>query len=95
MDRRRATLGVLAALVAPGWASAATAQKKDDRSDKRDDGKGGRDDDRDKHDDRDRDDHKVTICHKGKNTITVDKSAVPAHLNHGDTMGPCSASPRK
>ena len=34
------------------------------------------------------DDHKVVICHKG-NTITVDASAVDAHLAHGDTLGPC------
>lgn len=37
--------------------------------------------------------HKVTICHKpnSKNphTITIDRSALPAHLNHGDTLGPC------
>jgi hypothetical protein len=33
---------------------------------------------------------KVTICHKGKNTITVGKAAVPAHLRHGDTVGPCA-----
>jgi len=32
---------------------------------------------------------KVTICHKGKNTLTIDESALPAHLAHGDTMGPC------
>jgi serine-aspartate repeat-containing protein C/D/E len=38
---------------------------------------------------------KVTICHippgnpKNKHTITVDESAVQAHLNHGDTLGPC------
>lgn len=32
---------------------------------------------------------KVTICHKGKNTITVSQNAVNAHLAHGDTMGPC------
>jgi len=31
---------------------------------------------------------KVTICHKGKN-ITVSESAVKAHLNHGDSLGPC------
>ena len=34
---------------------------------------------------------KVTICHKGKNTITVGKAAVPAHLRHGDTVGPCTS----
>lgn len=33
---------------------------------------------------------KITICHKGKNTITVGKAAVPAHLRHGDTVGPCA-----
>ncbi|MEI6085117.1 MAG: hypothetical protein WCS70_12555 [Verrucomicrobiota bacterium] len=31
---------------------------------------------------------KITICHKG-NTITVNENAVPAHLAHGDTLGPC------
>lgn len=38
---------------------------------------------------------KVTICHKplkkkGGNTITVSRSALPAHLGHGDYIGPCS-----
>ena len=33
----------------------------------------------------------VTICHKG-DTIQVDESAVDAHLNHGDTLGPCATS---
>jgi hypothetical protein len=32
---------------------------------------------------------KVTLCHKGKNTIAVGAAAVPAHLRHGDTLGPC------
>jgi hypothetical protein len=32
---------------------------------------------------------KVTLCHKGKNTITVGAGAVAAHLAHGDTLGPC------
>jgi hypothetical protein len=36
---------------------------------------------------------KVTICHKphSKNphTITIPRSALPAHLDHGDTIGPC------
>jgi hypothetical protein len=33
--------------------------------------------------------HKVTICHKGKNTISVDRNALDAHLAHGDTIGAC------
>ncbi len=32
--------------------------------------------------------HKVTICHKG-HTITIARAALPAHLRHGDTIGPC------
>ena len=36
------------------------------------------------------DDGKVTICHKGKQTITVAAPAVEAHLRHGDTLGPCT-----
>ncbi len=35
---------------------------------------------------------KVTLCHNrdhNPHTITVAQSAVPAHLNHGDTLGPC------
>jgi hypothetical protein len=31
---------------------------------------------------------KITICHKG-HTITIAKAALPAHLRHGDTIGPC------
>ena len=34
---------------------------------------------------------KATVCHKGKNTLTIDTSAVPAHLGHGDTMGACGS----
>lgn len=33
---------------------------------------------------------KVTICHKGKNTITVSEHALKAHLAHGDMVGPCT-----
>ena len=33
---------------------------------------------------------KVSICHKGKNTISVNVAAVKAHLGHGDTLGPCN-----
>jgi hypothetical protein len=35
---------------------------------------------------------KVTICHNG-HSITVAQSAVPAHLAHGDTVGPCASEP--
>jgi hypothetical protein len=37
---------------------------------------------------------KVTICHKG-HTLTVSKSALSAHLKHGDTLGPCDVTPSK
>ena len=33
-------------------------------------------------------DNNVPICHRGR-TIYVNPSAVPAHLRHGDTEGPC------
>lgn len=32
---------------------------------------------------------KVTICHKGKNTMTVAAPAADAHFAHGDTPGAC------
>jgi hypothetical protein len=38
----------------------------------------------------------VTICHRTKSkknpyvTIRVSRNAVPAHLRHGDGIGPCS-----
>jgi hypothetical protein len=38
---------------------------------------------------------KVTICHKGKNTLTVAEPAVAAHLAHGDALNACPASPSK
>src|SRR5437868_4819900 len=36
--------------------------------------------------------HKITICHKGHVTITVDDAALDAHLAHGDTIGACRTS---
>jgi len=36
---------------------------------------------------------KVLVCHKpnkkGGHTLSISQSAVPAHLGHGDTLGPC------
>lgn len=32
---------------------------------------------------------KLTLCHKGRNTIQVGVPSLPAHLSHGDTLGPC------
>jgi hypothetical protein len=60
----------------------------------------------DRRNDDDRDNEKVTICHKPQRddddddnrnglaakTITVSKNALTAHLKHGDTIGPCPAS---
>jgi hypothetical protein len=37
------------------------------------------------------DGEKVTICHKGTNTITISVDAWPAHLAHGDTPGACGS----
>jgi hypothetical protein len=38
-------------------------------------------------------DARVVICHKpgtpAEKTLTVPQSAVPGHLGHGDTLGPC------
>jgi hypothetical protein len=38
---------------------------------------------------------KVTICHKGKVTIRISRSALPAHKAHGDKEGPCSSSAKR
>ena len=35
-------------------------------------------------------DHKATVCHKDRNTITVSVNALPAHEAHGDTQGACA-----
>lgn len=37
---------------------------------------------------------KVTICHKGQ-TLELPEGAIQAHLNHGDTLGPCEVTPSK
>jgi hypothetical protein len=34
-------------------------------------------------------DHKTTLCHKGRVTITVDTHALPAHKRHGDEGRAC------
>ena len=31
----------------------------------------------------------AVICHKGKKTLELPRSAAQAHLNHGDRPGPC------
>ena len=36
---------------------------------------------------------KVTVCHNGKENC-ISPNAVPAHLAHGDVLGPCAVSPR-
>ncbi|HEY6031589.1 MAG TPA: hypothetical protein VIU44_13545 [Gaiellaceae bacterium] len=36
--------------------------------------------------------HRVQVCHKG-HTITIAQPALKAHLNHGDTAGPCQPKP--
>lgn len=33
---------------------------------------------------------KVTLCHKGRKTLTVAAPAADAHRRHGDTLGPCN-----
>ena len=51
--------------------------------------------------DDDGEDHKVTICHippgnpDNAKTHTIDQSALPAHLAHGDTEGACPAGDGK
>ena len=35
---------------------------------------------------------RVVICHKGA-TTSVPAPAVPGHLGHGDTLGPCGTIP--
>lgn len=35
---------------------------------------------------------RVVICHKGQ-TLEIAEAALQAHLNHGDTVGPCEVTP--
>jgi hypothetical protein len=34
---------------------------------------------------------KVFVCHNGKESLQLDDQALRAHLNHGDSLGRCSA----
>ena len=45
--------------------------------------------DDDNKDDNEDDNEKVTVCHKGKNTISISENALSAHLKHGDSVGEC------
>ncbi|HZI15721.1 MAG TPA: hypothetical protein VE153_35465, partial [Myxococcus sp.] len=35
---------------------------------------------------------KVTVCHKGKKTLSIGAPALDAHLGHGDTQGACGSA---
>ena len=37
---------------------------------------------------------KVLLCHKGKTTLCVGRSAIANHLSHGDQLGACSTTAR-
>lgn len=32
---------------------------------------------------------KGVVCHKGKKTMELPRDAIGAHLDHGDSKGPC------
>jgi hypothetical protein len=38
---------------------------------------------------------KITLCHKGKKTLTIGAPAQDAHLRHGDTLGVCQSAGAK
>lgn len=38
---------------------------------------------------------KVTVCHKGKKTVSISVRAWPAHKRHGDTEGACVGTTEK
>src|SRR5918994_2661348 len=67
--------GVLAGFLTTLSGGSTEAQRKD---------KGGKDKDKGQGQD------KETLCHNG-HAITVAEPAGEAHLNHGDTRGPCPA----
>jgi hypothetical protein len=31
----------------------------------------------------------AVVCHKGKKTLELPRSAAQAHIDHGDRLGPC------
>ena len=63
-----------------------------DLSDDDDDSDADSDSDADDDSDEDSDgEDKVVLCHKGRRTLEVPASAVPDHLAHGDTIGPCES----
>jgi VCBS repeat-containing protein len=35
---------------------------------------------------------KMTVCHKGKDTISISENAISAHVKHGDSVGKCDNS---
>jgi hypothetical protein len=35
---------------------------------------------------------KMFVCHNGNNTLSISVNAVPAHLAHGDYLGPCAGT---
>jgi hypothetical protein len=38
---------------------------------------------------------KVSVCHKGKKTISISQNAWPAHQRHGDALGTCASAAAK
>src|SRR5260221_7469466 len=66
----------------------ANSSSKKGTSDRPDDPKHSDDDDKPRGGGDPDKDHKIKICHKGI-TLTIDQHALQAHLNHGDTIGPC------
>lgn len=48
--------------------------------------------DGDSEDDASKDEDKTTLCHDYTNTISVNESAVAAHLAHGDYLGECTCA---